>query len=301
MYHYNMIMVKDGEAAAFLERRGYQKHYETLFLKGWDFYYKPARNGYDRENNNMSMVGAKAQAFPEEGTYPDELSALDYKRALRKESEHIESVILKLKEANFTERAGLLTEYYARNESVRAIKNSPKITIELSDEEKACLSDESIMLDFAEKARRFEECHARNESVRAIKNAQDEMNALPDAERDCLDEEEIMLNREIERMEWDKLFAEAFRYARSNADLSGTVRRLREKQQRIESSNYNMREYRYYRRLFSRLLKYEPCIYFSYRTEEQFHFSLVRSIPLSELRIGDLAMLCSNDVLKICR
>lgn len=299
MYHYSMIMVKTREAAALLEQRGYQKHDETYFLKGWDFYYNPERTGYYGENNGVSVVGAQSMAFSKEGRYPDELSASDYRRALRKESEHIESVILKIKEADFAEKAKLLAEYYARNERVRAKKNSQGMAIELSDEKKACLDNEEIMLDFDVKAKLLAEYYVRHEGERT-KVISEEEKKLSDEERERLDEEEIMLNREIESMERDKLFMEAFQYTKSAASPHGAVVRLRERQRYINSSNYGMREYRYYRRLFSRLLRYEPCIYFSYRAEEQFQFSLVRAVPLNELRIGDLAMLCSNDVLKIC-
>ncbi len=67
------------------------------------------------------------------------------------------------------------------------------------------------------------------------------------------------------------------------------------------SCNYNMHEYRYYRRIFSRLLKLEPCIYFTHVWSQPGELNLVNTLTLDQLRIGDLALLAQDDVIKICR
>ena len=69
----------------------------------------------------------------------------------------------------------------------------------------------------------------------------------------------------------------------------------------IKSSNYNMHEFRYYRRIFSRLLKLEPCIYFTHVWSEPGELNLVNTLTLDQLRIGDLALLAQDDVIKICQ
>ena len=69
----------------------------------------------------------------------------------------------------------------------------------------------------------------------------------------------------------------------------------------MKSSNYNMHEYRYYRRIFSRLLKLESCIYFTHIWSEPGELNLVNTLTLDQLRIGDLALLAQDDVIKICR
>ena len=52
--------------------------------------------------------------------------------------------------------------------------------------------------------------------------------------------------------------------------------------------------------LFAKLLEFEPYICFAYQDEEERReFRLVNTVCLDELQTGDLALLCSNDVLKI--
>lgn len=66
--------------------------------------------------------------------------------------------------------------------------------------------------------------------------------------------------------------------------------------------SFDLKEYLYYHRLFSKFLRYKPYIYFTYLDEEERkEFKLVHTISLNDLRIGDLALLCANDVLKIYR
>ncbi|MDE7210460.1 MAG: hypothetical protein K2O03_03320, partial [Lachnospiraceae bacterium] len=81
----------------------------------------------------------------------------------------------------------------------------------------------------------------------------------------------------------------------------------KEMYQRIGSWNSLLQNYLYYHRLFSRLLRYQPYIFFTYEDEElpkeerKKEFKLVRTIRFENLRIGDLALLCNKDVLKIYR
>ncbi len=70
---------------------------------------------------------------------------------------------------------------------------------------------------------------------------------------------------------------------------------------KMKSSNYNMSEYRYYRRIFSRLLKLESCIYFTHIWSEPGELNLVNTLTLDQLRIADLALLAQDDVIKICQ
>ena len=77
--------------------------------------------------------------------------------------------------------------------------------------------------------------------------------------------------------------------------------------QHIGSWNFWLQNYLYYHRLFSRLLRYEPYIFLTYEDEElpkeerKKEFKLVKTIRVENLRIGDLALLCNKDVLKIYR
>ena len=65
---------------------------------------------------------------------------------------------------------------------------------------------------------------------------------------------------------------------------------------------FHIKEYIYYYTIFLELLKFEPYIYFTYLDEEERkEFKLVNTIQLDDLQIGDLALLCSNDVIKIGR
>lgn len=61
----------------------------------------------------------------------------------------------------------------------------------------------------------------------------------------------------------------------------------------------NMREFRYYRRTFQRLLEFEPYICFTHIFDRPENLRLVKTLRLSALRIGDLALLCQDDVLMI--
>lgn len=248
MYQCNLIIVKSDESGAFLEKRGYQLDWRNE----WKAY------SYWRRSYKDSMVGSKSQVFQKEGKYPYELSAMDYKRAIRKESDFYELALLKQKEEGFVEKARQLWEYSFREKSLE------KRVREL-DWRDDLTKDEDIELD------------------------------------QCIDELS-RLDREIDKLEKDKVFLCAYCYLGLGKHDVRMPEKLREKQRLINSSNYNMREYRYYRRIFSRLLKYDSCIYFTYQDEEERKdFTLVKELPLNELRIGDLAMLCSNDVLKICR
>lgn len=150
--------------------------------------------------------------------------------------------------------------------------------------------------EFEEKRQELNQCFKRISELKRLRRREE----LPPIVHDESElyiappgAEEVMLQEKVDEMWKDEVFCCA---------LGGTSEKLREKQQRINNCNYHMQEYRYYRRMFSRLLEYDPCIYFTYQDEEEREdFTLVKELRLSELRIGDLAMLCSNDVLKICR
>lgn len=250
MYQCNLIVVKSDEGSVLLEKLGYQERWRDNSPEHWKAYDKWQRSYKD------SVAGFKSQAFKEEGKYPYQLSAADYKRAIQKESDFYELALSKQKEEGFAEKAKQLSEYFSRRKS---------------------LEKRVRVLDW-----------------------RDDLTKAEDIELDESIDELSMLDRKIEKFEQDKVFFWAYLYC--GLGRHSTPEELYKKQQRINSCNYNMQNYRYYRRIFSRLLKYDPCIYFTYQDEaEREDFTLVRELPLSELRIGDLAMLCSNDVLKICR
>ena len=104
-------------------------------------------------------------------------------------------------------------------------------------------------------------------------------------------QEEIALQKMMDELLEDKVLSLAIRSSNS----------LLERLSEIKSSNYNMHEYRYYRRIFSRLLKLESCIYFTHIWSEPGELNLVNTLTLDQLRIGDLALLAQDDVIKICR
>lgn len=262
MHHLcNLIHVKSSEAAAFLEKRGYQQSLESQFVKGWKCYcqWEQMESLKADMGGNGTLVGSGSQAFPEEGKYPYELSAADYKRALRKKSDFLERAIAEQEREGFAEEQRLWRETVLRHRKVQSEK-----------------------------------------SWRAVTSPSDE-------ERERLDEEDIILRRKVRELEKDKVFLHACVYWERNTPFGPvpfTPEKLSKEYQQINSSNYRMREYRYYRRMFRGLLKYDPCIYFTYTDEdekERTDFGLVKSLTLDELRIGDLAMLCSYDVLKIQR
>lgn len=260
MHHLcSLIHVKSSEAAAFLKKRGYQQSLESQFIKGWKCYcqWEQMESLKADMGGNGTLVGSGSQAFPEEGKYPYELSAADYKRALRKESDFLESAIAEQEREGFAEKERLWRETVLRHGKVRSEKSWSAV--------------------------------------------------IPpgDEERERLDEEDILLRRKIRELEKDKAFLHAcvcWERNRCFGTVPFATEKLRKEYQQITGSNYRMREYRYYRRIFCGLLKYDPCIYFTYTDEdekERTDFRLVKSLTLDELRIGDLAMLCSYDVLKI--
>ncbi len=104
-------------------------------------------------------------------------------------------------------------------------------------------------------------------------------------------QEEIALQKMMDELLEDKVLSLAIRSSNS----------LLERLSEIKSSNYNMHEYRYYHRIFSRLLKLEPCIYFTHVWSEPGELNLVNTLTLDQLRIGDLALLAQDDVIKICQ
>lgn len=261
MHHLcNLIHVKSSEAAAFLEKRGYGQTRDGQLIKGWKCYcqWRQCESLRPDVKSDGSLVGSRSQVLLEEGKYPYELSAADYKRALGKEYDFLEQVILEQNEDGFAEKENRRAEYCFRRAKVKSAK-----------------------FPFAQ-----------------------DTGILGDAQRERLDEEDIILRQKIRELEKDEVFVWACMYSGIDGRSMYTPEQLREKQQRIVSSNYQMWEYRYYRRLFRTLLKYDPCVYFTYTDEderERTDFRLVKSLTLDELKIGDLAMLCSYDVLKICR
>ena len=68
-----------------------------------------------------------------------------------------------------------------------------------------------------------------------------------------------------------------------------------------KSYNRDAKEFRYYRRIFSRLLKLEECVYFTHIWDRPSELKLVNTLPLNKLRVSDLALLAQNDVIRIQR
>jgi|GEM_PF-3801835 len=251
MYQCNLIIVKSNKSMECLIKNGYKVNPFSTHPDGWTSWSCPKKLYIDQ------MVGSRSKTLIEEGKYPYELSAVDYKRAIQKETEFLESVLSKLKEDDFWEKRRKDKEYCSKAEELT------RQIIWLN--EKNCLSEKENIL--------LQEKSAKLEQLNKII---------------------------IEMVNKDKMYGHACMYAGGGYKW-GEIQ-IREKQREINSNNYGMHEYYHFRKLFSKLLQFEPYIYFTYEDEsEKREHELVNIICLSDLQIGDLAMLCSYDVLKICR
>lgn len=156
---------------------------------------------------------------------------------------------------------------------------------------------------FWEKKKQFNTYQKRRAGLLREIRQQEEKNELSKAEIAMLDakeEELILLDRKIQEFTEDRVFVHACMHA--DGGYKWARIQIREKQREINSSSYNMHEFHYYRKLFLKVLRYDPFIYFTYQNEDgRKDFTLVKTISIDDLQIGDLAMLCSYDVLKICR
>ena len=109
------------------------------------------------------------------------------------------------------------------------------------------------------------------------------------------EEESALQNELIKLREKDPVLFEA---------VSTPVELMAETLKRLK--NYGIydrrqKEFRYYRRIFSRLLKSEDCVYFTHIWDRPGELQLVNTLALQELRISDLALLAENDVIRIRR
>lgn len=246
----NLIIVKNSEACDILRKRGYRCMKEDVIADGWKAFYS-----WNKSEGIVSLVGSRALAFREKGKYPYQLSAADYKRAVKKEIDFLKLVILKQAEDDFATRAKKYYEVckeFVKVQSARIPKDLDSYT------------------------------------------SSEYFTGPPS-------EEEILLGGKLKKIEQDEVFVCAARYM-GGIHYAWSPAELQKRLHRMSGCNYNMQEYRYYRRIFSRLLRYAPYIYFTYQDEEERKaFTLVKELSLNELRIGDLAMLCSNDMLKIHR
>lgn len=250
MYQCNFIIVKSNEAITYLKEKDYSTTTCAASPEGWTACYCYNRCYIDQ------MVGSRALDLKEEGKYPYQLSASDYKRAIQKENDILERQLSRMGEAGFWEKRKQYDNY--RKKMLRLERE-----VRERDGADDLTEKEIIML---------------NEKV-------DELG---------------MLDQKMQEFQEDEAFMEAYRYAQVDEGWSRI--QIRERQREINSNSYNMHEYYYYRKLFSGILRYDPYVYFTYHDEGNAkEHCLVKEIWIEELQIGDLAMLCSYDILKICR
>ncbi|MDE7299260.1 MAG: hypothetical protein K2N94_10600 [Lachnospiraceae bacterium] len=239
MYQCNLIFVKSIEAMVFLNKEGYDRSCVDYLPDGWKGYYHNERCYLE------PLAGSCVRTLQDEGKYPYELSASDYKRAVQKENDFFQRVRQKQKEEGFSEYAKQVNSYF---------KRCAQLSLEVRQAETGGI--------------------------------------LSDLERAVLNEKKEKLV-ELEQITEELLKDKMLMYACSYSEEA-----IRERQ--IRRSVHAWEEFRYYRGLFAKLLEFEPYICFAYQDEEERReFRLVNTVCLDELQTGDLALLCSNDVLKI--
>lgn len=248
MFRSNLIIVKNEEAVSYLRGMKYHVDSKMDLLRGWKACYSYERCYLDQ------VAGSKASTLKEYGKYPYELSAADYMRAVQKENDFLDLVLLRQKEGDFAEKVKKIQDMSVRSAQLA-------MEIRLWDPQKNSVEEEN-----------------------ELKKKKEEMLMLDDLLAECYK---------------DKVLMYAFCYKEE---------KIREEMyQHIGRWNFLLQNYLYYHRLFSRLLRYQPYIFFTYdddelpKEERQKEFKLVKTIRFENLRIGDLALLCNKDVLKIYR
>ena len=247
MYQSNLIIVKNEKAVSYLQGMEYNVVPMEL-LGGWK-----ACCSYEKCYLDQ-VIGSKASTLAEYGKYPYELSAADYPRAIQKENDFFDLVLLRQKEDDFAEKVKQI-----RDMSVRSAELS--MEIRLWDSQKNSVEEEN-----------------------ELRKKKEEM---------------LMLDALLAEFRKDKVLMYAFCYEEEKI--------RKEKYQHMDRWNFWLQNYLYYHRLFSRLLRYQPYIFLTYANDElpkeerKKEFKLVKTIRFENLRIGDLALLCNKDVLKIYR
>lgn len=155
--------------------------------------------------------------------------------------------------------------------------------------------------DFAEKVKQIRDISVRSAQLSMEIRLYDSQNNSVEEENERKKKKEEMLKLDTLLAEFykDKVLMYAFCYKEDEI--------RKERYQHIGRWNFLLQNYLYYHRLFSRLLKYQPYIFLTYdnaelpKEERKKEFKLIKTIRFDKLRIGDLALLCNKDVLKIYR
>lgn len=155
--------------------------------------------------------------------------------------------------------------------------------------------------DFAEKVKQIRDVSVRSAQLSMEIRLLDPQKKSVEEEKKFREKkkEMLMLDALLEEFYKDKVLMYAFCYDEEKIS--------KEKYQHIGRWNFWLQNYLYYHRLFSRLLRYQPYIFLTYddaelsKEERKKEFKLVKTIRFDHLRIGDLALLCNKDVLKIYR
>lgn len=209
-----------------------------------------------------SMVGSQSLAFKEEGKYPFQLCANDYWRAVKIQADFFDEV--------------------------QKRRQSPDFKAELQEFEDA----------FAPINERLTELWEKQYSS---------PDALGDPDTSCFAKDSCFAEEKNALLkQQETLFASkdaAFLEARTAVFLEENLpyKRVAPEINKYKSCNYNMQEFRYYRRIFQRLLEFEPYICFTHIFDQPGELTLVKTLRLNELHIGDLAMLAQDDVIRILR
>ena len=245
----------------------------AAFLEKLGYYLAyPLQYGYNawcRQQfcNCGSVAGSCYRELMEKGNYPDALGYNDYKRISKKKADFLQEQITLLEAAWKRQRED---DFAERESQFRAEEKKYK---------------DRLLELFRERLPKYEKFIVHDHS---------KLEPAPPGE------EEIALQKEYQR------FREGFRekdpvlFAAIETPSEYMLQSLASIKSR-SIYNHDAKEFRYYRRIFSRLLKLEECVYFTHIWDRPGELKLVNTLSLEELRISDLALLAQDDVIKIRR